>query len=261
MPNDKLPERDFLSTLAKGLSVIELFGEPSRYLTQSEVADRLGITKAAARRILLTLAELGYAQADGRRFSLKPRVLRLGYAYLCTQGWLEIAQPELDRLMTDLDECCSIAMIDFPDIVLLARAVVRRIMSISLNTGVRLPSVHTSQGRVLLAFMGEIQRDAVLEASRYDALTVNTLTDRARIREIIETVRAQRYSIVEGEVDLNMHAISVPIFAPDKSVPYALSVSTQASRHDRASLEAMVPRMSETAQALGDILKAFHRQS
>ncbi|GGE46959.1 IclR family transcriptional regulator [Primorskyibacter flagellatus] len=258
--SDNLPERDFLSTLAKGLSVIELFGNQPRAMTQAEVAQQAGLTKAAARRILLTLEELGYLTSVGRRFELRPRVLRLGYSYLASQGWLEIAQPHLDRLTADLNECSSIAMIDTPDIVLLARAVVRRIMSIALNTGVRLPAIHTSQGRVLLAFMPEEERERILAISDYSARTPNTQTDPARIREMIAQTREQRFAIADGEVDLNMRAISVPVVSPNGRVAYALSVSTQVERHDRASLESMAPRMHETAQELSDIIRAFDRQ-
>lgn len=257
---DNLPDRDFLLTLAKGLSVIELFGNQPRAMTQAEVAQKAGLTKAAARRILLTLEELGYLESQGRKFELRPRVLRLGYSYLAAQGWLEIAQPHLDRLTADLNECSSLAMIDTPDIVLLARAVVRRIMSIALNTGVRLPAIHTSQGRVLLAFAPEEERERILEISDYSALTPNTITDPARIRAMIDAVRERRFSIADGEVDINMRAISVPVYSPNGRVIYSLSVSTQAERHDRASLEAMAPRMFETAQELSDILRAFDRQ-
>ena len=162
---------DFVQSLDRGLAVIRCFSSEHPSLTLSEVAERTGLTRAAARRFLLTLQELGYVGSSGRQFSLRPRVLALGYAYLSSFSVAQIAQPHLEDLAEELHESCSVSVLDGDDLVYVARASANRIMTISLTVGTRLPPYPTSMGRVLLAHLPEAELDAHLGRTKLRRLT------------------------------------------------------------------------------------------
>src|SRR5919202_3507385 len=141
----------FVQSLERGLAVIRAFSAERPQLTLSEVARATGLDRAAARRFLLTLADLGYVHSDGRSFMLAPRVLELGYAYLSSISLPEVAEPHMERLVADVHESSSVSVLDGDDIVYVARVPVSRIMTVSINVGTRFPAYATSMGRVLLA--------------------------------------------------------------------------------------------------------------
>src|SRR5262245_50867166 len=143
--------REYVKSIEKALVVIECFGPDTPSLSLSEVAVRAGITRARARRILLTLEQLGYVSLAGRRFSLRPRVLQLGYAYLSSQPLPQIVRPGMEQLGRELGEACSLAVLDDLEIVYVARYATPRIMTVTLTVGARLPAYCTSLGRALLA--------------------------------------------------------------------------------------------------------------
>src|SRR5919206_3164945 len=175
---DSPPERaDTLQSLERGLAVLQVFSSEHPQLTLSDVARMAGTTRATARRILHTLASLGYVRVDGRSFSLTPRVLSLGWAYLSSLNLWDIAQPLMEDLVEETGESCSAATLDLPDIVYVARVPTRRIMSITLGVGTRLPAHATSMGRVLLAAMDRQELDAFLATEPLDALTERTITE------------------------------------------------------------------------------------
>ena len=200
---------DFVQSFARGLAVIEAFDREHAAMTLSEVARRAGLTRAAARRLLLTLCELGYAETDGRLFSLRPRVLKLGFAYLHAQGIWDLAQPFLVELVERIHESCSIAVLDGRDIVYVARVPTRtRIMSINLGIGSRLPAHATSLGRVLLAALPEAGLDALLaEAAPLPAYTERTVTDPAELARRIAQVRRDGWCILDQELELGLRSI------------------------------------------------------
>jgi IclR family pca regulon transcriptional regulator len=166
---------DFVQSLARGLSVVRAFDRDHPRLTLSQVAVRSGLTRAVARRNLLTLRHLGYVGADGRDFYLRPRVLELGYSYLSSLGLGEIALQAMEELSHRVGESCSMAVLDDADIVYVARVPVRRVMSIALGVGARLPAFATSMGRVMLAGLGDAELDAWIAANRMRAITPHTL--------------------------------------------------------------------------------------
>jgi IclR family pca regulon transcriptional regulator len=228
-------------------------------MTLSEVARRAGLTRAAARRLLLTLCELGYAETDGRLFSLRPRVLKLGFAYLHAQGIWDLAQPFLVELVERIHESCSIAVLDGRDIVYVARVPTRtRIMSINLGIGSRLPAHATSLGRVLLAALPEAGLDALLaEAAPLPAYTERTVTDPAELARRIAQVRRDGWCILDQELELGLRSIAVPLRGPGGKVLAALNAGLQASRF---TLEAMrqqvLPEMLHTAMQISVALGA-----
>ena len=173
-----------MQSLERGLSVIRAFDADHRELGLSEVARATGLTRAAARRFLLTLVELGYMHFDGSRFSLRPRVLELGFAYLSSLSLPEVAEPHMEALVAQINESSSISVLDDTDVVYVARVPTRRIMSITLAVGSRLPAYATSMGRVLLAGLDDAELEERLgrieHRAAHDADGARTTTTCAR---------------------------------------------------------------------------------
>jgi IclR family transcriptional regulator, pca regulon regulatory protein len=242
---------EFVQSLARGLAVIRAFDADHPELTLSDVARRAGITRAAARRFLLTLESLGYVAADGRAFRLTPRVLELGFSYLSSLSLPEIVQPHLEALSRDVDESVSAAVLDGADIVYIARVPTRRIMSVRITIGTRFPAFATSMGRALLAGLPDAAADAALAASDLSRLTDRTLTDPAKLREELARVRDQGWSLVDGELEPGLRSIAAPLHARDGRVVAALNVSTSATRDSvEHLLEAYLPPLLRTAAAI-----------
>jgi len=244
-------DRDFVASLEKGLAVIEAFDASRPRLTLTEVAKLTGITRAGARRYLRTLTKLNYANFDGRYFSLNPRILRLGYAYLASTSHSLRLQPFLERISEQTGESSSAAMLDGDDIVYIARSATRRIMSIGLGVGSRLPAYCTSLGRAILAYQSPQEIEAYLRRVDLEPLTPKTMTDKGQFRAALEAVRAQGYSVVDEELEYGLRSIAVPLFQKDGSVTIALNISAQAARASVAEMEErLLPALREASEAL-----------
>ena len=242
---------DFVQSLARGLAVIRAFDADHPELTLSDVARRAGMTRAAARRFLLTLESLGYVASDARAFRLTPRVLELGFSYLSSLSLTEIVQPHLEALSRDVDESVSAAVLDGSDIVYIARVPTRRIMSVSITIGTRFPAFATSMGRVLLAGLPVAAADAALAASDLTRLTERTMTDPGDLRAELARVRTQGWSVVDGELEPGLRSIAAPVHARDGRVVAAVNVSTSATRDSvEHLLEAYRPPLLRTAAAI-----------
>ena len=159
-------EREFVASLARGLAVLRAFSKDAREMTLSEVAQRTGLTRAAARRFLLTLESLGYVASDGRRFRLTPKVLDLGFSYLSSMELWDVAMPYMEEVSATIHESCSASVLEGCDIVYVARVPTKRIMSVALAIGARLPAITTSMGRVLLAHLADDALQQHLAAAR-----------------------------------------------------------------------------------------------
>ncbi len=221
---------DFVQSLERGFSVIRAFGAEHPELTLSEVARSTGLTRATARRFLLTLVQLGYARTDGRVFSLRARVLELGYAYLSALSLPEVAQPHLEGLAAKVHESVSISVLDGEDIVYVVRVPSRRIMSVTIALGTRFPAYATSMGRVLLAGLSQTQLDAYLARVRMTALTPRTLVSPEQLRQTLEGVREQGYALVDQELEPGLRSVAAPIRDPSGAVTAAVNVSAHATR-------------------------------
>jgi IclR family pca regulon transcriptional regulator len=251
---------DFVQSLERGLAVIRAFDGEHRELTLTEVARITGLTRAAARRFLLTLVELQYMHVAGGRFSLRPRVLELGYAYLSSLTLPEVAQPHMEALVAKVNESSSISVLDDTDIVYLVRVPTRRIMSITLAVGTRLPAYATSMGRVLLAGLPEAERGERLARIELRRLTVRTVTSQEELAGILDTVRKQGYALVDQELEEGLRSVAVPIEAPAGTVSAALNVSVHASRASMATVRReFLPLALQTARAIEDDLGGVHR--
>ncbi|MGH6859115.1 MAG: IclR family transcriptional regulator [Phyllobacterium sp.] len=248
-------ETDFISGFARGLAVIEAFGETTERLSISDVAGITGLERATARRCLLTLARLGYAQYDGKFFTLSPRILRLGHSYLSATPLPRIVQPYLDRLSETTRESASVSVLDGTAVVYIARASQRRVMSINLGPGSRLPAYCASMGRVLLAALPEDQARAILAATELKPNTPNTLTDLDRLIDEFQLVRDQGYAIIDQELEMGLRSIAVPLFDRRGLVVAALNIGTQAARTPAGDLVGLyLPAMRETQAAIRQVL-------
>jgi IclR family pca regulon transcriptional regulator len=254
---DKPPQSsDFVQSLERGLSVIRAFDAEHRELALSEVARATGLTRAAARRFLLTLVRLGYVNFYDRRFSLRPRVLELGYAYLSSLSLPEVAQPHMEALVAKVNESSSISVLDDTDIVYVVRVPTRRIMSITLAVGTRLPAYATSMGRVLLAGLPDDELVDRLERIRFEPLTARTVTDVGALRKTLTTVRRQDYAATDQELEEGLRSLAVPIRDVAGTVTSALNVSVHASRTSMAALRRdFLPPAQEAAAAIEEDLR------
>src|ERR1700752_1647792 len=204
-------EKEFMTTLAKGLAVLGAFGRQRPTMTLSEAAEVTNLSRAAARRVLRTLSLLGYIEQQGRNFSLSPRILEFGFAYLSTQSWIDRALPLMRELSERLGESCSAAILQGNDIVYVARVPARRIMSGALSVGSRLPALHTALGRMLFGYLDEAAIWRRLKSQRIEAYTPQTITDLQALFDRIRADRAQRFLIFDEQLGRGLHAVSVPV--------------------------------------------------
>ena len=248
-------DRDHMLGLEKGLAVIACFDGAHSRLTIADVARMTGLTRATARRCLITLARTGYAETDGRFFMLTPRVLRLGYAYLSSTPLTAILQSALERLSEDIGESSSASILDGRDIVYVARAATKRIMSVGLAIGARLPATCTSMGRVLLAALPEDEAPRRVEASERRALTSRTVTDVAAIMARIAAARSDGYVIIDQELELGLTSIAVPVIDRVGRTLAAINVGTQAARFPPDALvRAVLPKLQAVQADLARLL-------
>ncbi len=250
---------NFMTSLARGLAVVRGFTQQKRSLTISQLSHRTGIPRAAVRRCLYTLAKLGYVGADdGRNFSLRPKMLGLSHAYLSSTTLASAAQPLLDRVSDVLHESSSMALLEGDEILYLARSsTMRRIMSVDLGIGTRLPAYCTSMGRVLLAHLPAAELDGYFERVKLVAHTNRTLIQPAQIRAELKRVVAGDFAIVDQELELGLRSIAVPVRDLSGRVVAAMNIGTQASRVTVADLERrFLPELHAAAQELGANLLA-----
>jgi IclR family pca regulon transcriptional regulator len=247
---------DFVQSLERGLAVIRAFDAEHRELALSEVARSTGLTRAAARRFLLTLVKLGYVNFSQGRFSLRPRVLELGYAYLSSLSLPEVAQPHMESLVAQVNESCSISVLDDIEIVYVARVPTRRIMSITLAVGTRLPAFVTSMGRVLLAGLPDDELEERLARVELTPLTSRTVTDKDELRATLATVRRQGYAATDQELEEGLRSLAVPLRNGSGTVTAALNVSVHASRASMSALRRdVLPLALQTAAAIEEDLR------
>lgn len=251
------PGDGYVQSFARGLAVLRSFGAQSPTQTLSEAAERAGLTRAGARRILLTLQQLGYVESDGRQFRLTAKVLELGFAYLSSLPLWHLAQPSMEELVRELGESCSAAVLEGADIVYVLRVPAGKIMAINLGAGSRLPAHCTSMGRVLLAGLDEPTLSQRLDALTMQAMTPRTITDRAALRAELERVRAQGYALVDGELEEGLMSIAAPIVNRAGRVVAAINISGQSGRTPVAQMTTeFLPRLLATAQRINALMRA-----
>jgi IclR family transcriptional regulator, pca regulon regulatory protein len=248
---------DFMTSLARGLAVIQAFSQKKRQLTISQVSAKTGFSRAAVRRCLYTLAKLGFAGSDdNRHFYLRPRVLALGHSYISSMPLATAAQPILEHFSRLLHESCSIATLDGLDIVYVARANVTRIMAIDLGVGSRLPAFCTSMGRVLLAHLPPDELESFLARIQFTRYTERTIVTVDKLRPVLRLALRNGYSIVDQELELGLRSMAVPIQNPSGKVVAAVNVGAHAQRVSNQDMfNKFLPHLRAAAQELCMLLR------
>lgn len=246
-----------MTSLARGLLVIQAFSEREPHLSISQVSKRTGLSRACVRRCLHTLSKLGFAGTDDERnFYLRPRVLALGHAYLSSTPVASAAQPILEYLSHILNESCSIALLDGMDIVYVARANVARIMAIDLGVGTRLPAFCTSMGRVLLAHLSADELEAVLPRIEFTRYTEKTVTSVEKLRQALAAVRKEGYAIIDQELELGLRSMGVPVRSGAGRVMAAINVEAHGQRVSLQDMQTrFLPYLRAAAQELSLLLR------
>jgi len=227
---------DFVQSLERGLSVIRAFDAEHPKLTLSEVAASTGLSRAAARRFLRTLVQLGYMRSDGSRFTLRPKILELGYAYLSSLTLPEVAMPHLEQLVEQVHESSSVCELDGQDVVYIARVPTKRIMTVTISVGTRFPAYATSMGRILLAAQSDDWLDDYLNSASLRGLTGHTITSATALRRELHKIRTQGWALVDQELEEGLRSIAAPIRDADGQVIAAVNISTHAGRRTLSAI-------------------------
>jgi IclR family pca regulon transcriptional regulator len=255
-----MPHRnnDFIQSLERGLAVMNSFSRERTNQTLSEVAQMTGLTRATARRVLLTLTELGYVHQSSRSFSLTPKMLDLGYSYLSSLEVVEVAQQPMERLVEEVKESSSMSVLDGSEIVYVARVPTKRIMTIALALGSRLPAYPTSMGRVLLSGLPDSQIDDYIDQTRLERLTPHTITDPDEFRAAIDNVRAKGFALVDQELEVGVRSIAAPILNGRQEIIAAMNISCHASRVTLGQIRGEFrPKLIDTANEISRLARAL----
>ena len=248
---------NFMTSLARGLSVIQCFTHATSFLTVSQISQATGFSRASVRRCLYTLTKLGLANSeDGRHFTLLPGILTLGHSYIFSMPLAKLVQPVLDRLSQDLRESCSIAMLDGHDVVHVAHSNVSRVLAVDLSMGSRLPAIYTSMGRVLLAHLPAKELEGHLARAEFIPHTKHSITDVKGLRQALALVRRDGYAAVDQELEMGLCALAVPLRNAAGRVIAALNVGAPAQRVSVPDLaNKFFPHLQAAAQELSMLLK------
>jgi IclR family transcriptional regulator, pca regulon regulatory protein len=250
-----LPHREAMGGLAKGLSVIRAFSSDHAALTLSDIARSAGIPAATARRCLLTLEELGYVTRSGRSFLLRPKVLELGAAYLESMNIELVTRTHLEELARKTSDSAALCVLDGTEIVYVARASVRTLVRLEAHVGSRFPAHATSTGRVMLAGVSPDRLRLYFETASFQALTERTVTNPARLRQLIDSARRSGYAVIVDELAYGVIALAVPVFDQQGRVVASLNTSSHSRRIGKTKLVRERLKMLQEAsrQISGDL--------
>jgi IclR family pca regulon transcriptional regulator len=248
-----------VQSLERGLAVVKAFTAEEPELTLSDIARRTGMTRAAARRFVLTLVDLDYVGVVDRRFYLRPTVLELGYTYLSLMSFPQVATPHLTALSEQLQETTSLAVLDGEEIVYVARIGGRRVVSSGLTVGTRLPAHLTSHGRVQLAALPDDELDDYLARAKLEPRTARTTTDPGQLRERLMEVRKQGYALVDQELEEGVTSIAVAIRDQSGTVVASVNVGTHSRRLSPTALKrAALEPLRQTADRIERDIALLH---
>jgi IclR family pca regulon transcriptional regulator len=254
-PAPDKPGDSYVQSFARGLAVIRAFDATRPEQTLTDVATATGLTRAGARRILLTLQTLGYVEAEGRLFRLTPKILDLGFAYLTSMPFWNLAEPVMESLSAQVHESCSAAVLDRTEIVYVLRVPTHKIMTINLSIGSRLPAYCTSMGRVLLSALDDETLEATLSSTPLYAHTPRTVTDKEELKRLIAQVRRQGWAIVDQELEGGLISLSAPIRNRQGRVIAAMNISGNAQRNSaRQMVKAFLEPLQQAAQTVSEMV-------
>jgi IclR family transcriptional regulator, pca regulon regulatory protein len=249
---------EYVQALERGFAVIRAFSADTPNLTIAGVARRAGLTRAAARRYLLTLQEMGCVRQTQGAFSLTARLLDLGFAYLSSLSLPALAEPFMENVVNQLHESCSMSVLDGREIVYVARMPAKRIMSINLVVGSRLPAHATSMGKVLLAYLSPKELDTFFAGGQLKSYTDHTVSDEASLRWILEEVRQRGWALTDAEFEEGVRSVGAPVRDRSGRVLAAINVSAHASRVSLAKLRKVhLPILLDAAAGISGSLGAL----
>jgi IclR family pca regulon transcriptional regulator len=249
---------DYVQSLERGLAVLRALGNARTPLTLSEAAQASGLSRAVTRRLLLTLAHLGYVRQDGRAFSLTARVLELGFGFLGSLGYPEIARAPLEALAQRVHESCSMGVLEGREVVYVQRVSVSKVMAVALGIGARLPAWCTSMGRVLLGTLDDAALEALLATTRLERITDHTCVDSRELMRRIAQVRADSYAYVEQELERGLCSVAVPVRNAAGSTVAAINVGMAYRENARGrALAEILPALRETALQIERLASAW----
>ncbi|MDO9438316.1 IclR family transcriptional regulator C-terminal domain-containing protein [Hydrogenophaga sp.] len=251
----ELQRRDWIAGLEKGLAMIEVFDAEHSRMTATEVAQRCGLTRTAARRHLLTLAHLGYVDTDGKLFWLTPRILRLGQAYLDSARLPRAVQPYLQRVTSGTGETAFAAVLDHDEVVYIARSGSQRQLNTGYMLGSRVQAHVTAAGMAILGGMGSVYRDAWLQLQTLRPFTSHTVMDKEALRQSIVRARDQGWAISEQQLEVNFRGIAVPLYDHNDSLLGAMSVTMPMNNETaEVAVKRILPVLQDTARAMRPML-------
>lgn len=250
------PGDSYVQSFARGLQVICSFSSATPQQTLSEVAVQTGLTRAGARRILLTLQTLGYVESDGRLFRLTPRILDLGFAYLSSMPLRDLAEPTMEALVDRVHESCSASVLEGQDIVYVLRVHTHKIMSTNLAVGSRLPAFWTSMGRVLLAGLPDSEVAALLQGAARKRFTPHTVLDDAGLLAQVRLAREQGWCLVNQELEEGLISVAAPLRDRAGRTVAALNISGQANRTNALTMQkTLLPALLQAAGTINQLLR------
>lgn len=249
--------RDHVGSLARGLAVMEILAAHPSGLTLTETAEKAGMTRAGARRFLLTLSDTGYAIQDGRTFRLSPRLLSVARNWLSGASLWSFAEPFMREVSRRFAESCSAAVLSGEDVVYVARVPGGHILSVALHVGTRLPAFCTSMGRVLLSDLQPDALDALLARAEIRPLTPKTVTDRAALAQAVRDAAQDGFALVDEELEPGLRSIALPVRDRAGRIVAALNVSTQSARLSNDEMrQDVLPVLREAARRIEDYFVA-----
>jgi len=247
--------RDFVQSLERGLEIMRVFSAERPSMTVSEVAQMVGLTRATVRRFLLTLSELGYVKEKFNRFELTPQVLELGYAFLSSLSFPDVALPKLEELVALTGESSEAAILDRGDVVYVARVAGPALMTVSVNIGARRPAYATSLGRAMLAGLSEFELRSYLDQYELKPMRAGTVIDQSLFLSQLEKVREHGFAFVNQELEEGLIALAVPVKDTQGAVIGAINLSTHIGRKSIEDLTAFVPLLKSTAAEIENGLR------
>lgn len=243
--------RDFIRSIEKGFMVLRAFSAAQPHFTLAAMARETGLSRAAARRVLITLQTLGYVECHGRQYHLLPQVLDLGYSFVSAGGLTDLIRPHLDALNNEIREACSAGILSDGDVVYVARSQSRRLLAADMGVGARINTASTAIGRVLLSGLDDDAVRAHLADHPPEKYTPKSITDPARVLDEVRRVREQGYAVADQELEIGFHSVAVPLRSADGEYAAAINVGMHESRFTTAeAVSTVVPKMFATAAAI-----------
>lgn len=260
LSNNSINNADFIQSLERGLLVIQAFSRENPTLTVTEAAKITGLSRPAVRRILLTLESLGFAKSLDGHFSLTARVLSLGYSYLSSKNIWELAHPHMRKLVEQTGESTSISVLDGADIVYVARIPTKRIMTISLEVGSKLPAFATSMGQVLLAYLSSEEKEHYIKELNLQSFTKQTVVDPSVLLARLDQIKKEGWVFVEQQLEEGLSSIAAPIRNHEGKTVAAINISSHADRINSQIIEdKLLPLLLQTAEQISLELSKSHR--